>query len=141
MAYITEDDYSIVTDETEIQQIFDNETRRLNAEKTAIEMVKGYLKSRYDTDAIFSAVGENRHPVILLWVIDIVVYTILSTGTGRFLNEIRQIRYDQLIKDLEKLSKGLIVYDLPTVSGSSGEDVNKPFRWGSEKRTTRNTNW
>ena len=54
--FLTVDDYRPVCDQYEFEQITQNEDIRLAAEAAAVEQISSYLRNRYDTDRLFSAV-------------------------------------------------------------------------------------
>ncbi|KAA6329796.1 hypothetical protein EZS27_021431 [termite gut metagenome] len=103
---------------------------RERAEKAAIEEVSSYLRGRYDIDRIFSATGQERNEMIVKCLCDIVLYNLnASTPAGNGIDR-REGRYELTIKYLEKVQKGAIIPDLPTLSGEDGqEDVNNPMKY------------
>jgi len=135
VTFINTDDYIMIgTSALEIVQQADAGNRE-NAEKEAIEEVAGYLRSRYDVDAIFSSTGEERNKVIVMRCCDVALYHLVSSRNQRQGMEIRKERYERAIKWLEDVQKGSVMPDLPTPIGPDGEqDINNPIRFGSEKR-------
>jgi phage gp36-like protein len=103
---------------------------RERAEKAAIEEVSSYLRGRYDIEQIFSATGLERNEMIVKCLCDIVLYNLnASTPSGNGIDR-REGRYELTIKYLEKVQKGFIIPDLPTLSGENGEeDVNNPMKY------------
>lgn len=79
----------------------------------AISEMKGYLSARYDTDAIFSQSGSNRHPVILEFAKDIALYHLHSIHDPAKIPEIRVDRYKRAIEWLKEVNAGHINPDLP----------------------------
>lgn len=141
--FLIDSDYNMLVspDDLDVLQSYDENVRE-NAEKTAIEQIKGYLRSRYDVDALFDDVDEDeRHPMLIACVVDIVLYTLYSSLPGRMMPEIRQIRYDNVINWLKDVHKGIVVPDFPTVDDDDGEDINNPLKWGSNSQTAKNTNY
>ena len=61
--FLTLDDYSSVCDDYEFKQITEKEDVRLKAEAAAMEEIASYLRSRYDIDRAFAAVGSCRNAV------------------------------------------------------------------------------
>lgn len=141
--FLIEKDYNMLVspDDLEILQGYDD-TIRENAEKIAVEQIKGYLRNRYDADALFDSVDlDDRHPMLITCVVDLVLYTLYGSLPGRMMPEIRQTRYDNVIAWLKDVQKGVVVPDFPTVDDDDGEDVNNPLKWGANTRTTKNTNY
>lgn len=135
MSFITIEDYIMIGDAAlQIVQQADAGNRE-NAEKEAIEEVSGYLRSRYDVGAVFSATGDNRNQVIVMRCCDVALYHLTSSRNQRQGMEIRKERYERAVKWLEDVQKGNVMPDLPTPVGPDGEqDILNPIRYGSEKR-------
>lgn len=135
--FLTENDYIVAS--ADALTIFSQSTpeKREKAEKMAIEEIAGYLRSRYDTGLIFSAVGDNRNDVIVMHACDITLYHLTSWLPGKMGREIRKERYERAVKWLEEVQAGKVTPDLPTCTGEDGEeDINNPVKWGSGKSNT-----
>lgn len=135
--FLTENDYIVAS--ADALTIFSQSTpeKREKAEKMAIEEIAGYLRSRYDTGLIFSAVGDNRNDVIVMHACDITLYHLVSWLPGKMGREIRKERYERAIKWLEEVQAGKVTPNLPTCTGKDGEeDINNPVKWGSGKSNT-----
>lgn len=60
--FITEEDYRVVIGENALKVVSQaSQEIRDNAELEACEEIAGYLRPKYDTEAVFSAEGENRN--------------------------------------------------------------------------------
>nr|DAV86063.1 MAG TPA: head to tail adaptor [Caudoviricetes sp.] len=135
--FLTENDYIVAS--ADALTIFQQSTpeKREKAEKMAIEEIAGYLRSRYDTGLIFSAVDDNRNDVIVMHACDITLYHLTSWLPGKMGREIRKERYERAIKWLEEVQAGKVTPNLPTCTGEDGEeDINNPVKWGSGKSNT-----
>ena len=135
--FLTENDYIVAS--ADALTIFSQSTpeKREKAEKMAIEEIAGYLRSRYDTGLIFSAVGDNRNDVIVMHACDITLYHLTSWLPGKKGREIRKERYERAVKWLEEVQAGKVTPNLPTCTGEDGEeDINNPVKWGSGKSNT-----
>jgi hypothetical protein len=107
--FITQDDYKGAINIEILNAITRNDANTLaDAESRAIEEIKGYLSSRYKVDEIFAATGSQRNKVVLGYAIDVVLYHIHCIHNPAKMPEIRVINYDNTIKNLEKISKGMI---------------------------------
>lgn len=73
--------------------------------------MKGYLNKTYDCEKIFSAEGEKRNALILMFAIDITVYHIFCQHNPYKLAKIRQDRYDRAIEWLKAVMNGDITID------------------------------
>lgn len=73
--FVTEDDYKVVVGDTALKVISQvSEKNRANAEAEAREEISGYLRPKYDCGAIFSAEGDNRNRLIVMYTCDIALY-------------------------------------------------------------------
>ena len=108
-------------------------------EDRAITEMRSYLNKSYDCNAIFSAQGKDRHPLILMFAIDITVYHIFCQHNPYKIAKIRQDRYDRAIEWLKGVMKGDITIDgapliqEPQLSDNSpwqidADDVRPTFR-------------
>lgn len=132
--FIQDNDYKVVIGSSALSVVtqvdIDN---RQKAEAEAIEEIAGYLRPRYDVDAIFSAQGDDRNSQIVMITCDIALYHLASSSSARMGMETRKERYDRAIKWLEGVQSGKIVPDLPLVTNEDGEE-GQPLRYGSHKK-------
>ena len=83
-------------------------------EDRAIAEMKSYLSSRYDCDAIFSATGEDRHPLVLMMAIDIAVYHIFCVHNPQKLSQMRVDRYNRAVEWLKAVAASKVsIQDAP----------------------------
>lgn len=138
--FLTEDDYIVASSDALniLQQ--STEQRREVAEKMACEEIAGYLRSRYDVEKVFSANGEERNNVIVMYACDVTLYHLVSWLPNKMGREVRKERYERAIKWLNDVQAGRISPDLPTCTGENGEvDILNPIKWGSS--TKQEYNW
>jgi phage gp36-like protein len=95
----------------------------------ALSEMKGYL-SDYNIDEIFSATGDDRHPLLLTFVKDITVWHFLNLANPSADLELRKVRYERAVDWLRGVQKGNIVPDLPVKESEDGEQVGS-IRFGS----------
>lgn len=115
--FITPEDY----DATIHREILDSLLRKDSAsydpqiveicEDRAVSEMRSYLDKTYDCDAIFSATADERHPLILMFAIDITVYHIFCQHNPYKMSKIRQDRYDRAVEWLKGCMKGDITVD------------------------------
>ena len=103
-------------------------------EDRAISEMRSYLDAIYDSDAIFSATGDNRHPLVLMMAIDIAIYHIFCIHDPRKLSQIRRDRYDRAIEWLKAVAKGAV-----TISGAPRRNTDQlrqgsPYLMSSNKK-------
>lgn len=102
-------------------------------EDRAVAEMRSYLNKKYDCDAIFSASGADRHPLILMFAIDITVYHIFCQHNPYKMSRIRQDRYDRAVEWLKGVMKGDVTVDgAPTLPD---EDLtgNSPWQIQAEE--------
>ena len=64
-----------------------------------------YLSKRYDCDRIFSAVGDDRHQLVLMMVLDIAVYHIFCIHNPQKLSQIRKDRYERAVEWMKAVAR------------------------------------
>ena len=103
--FITKADYAQAINNNILDAVIKFDDNRLDvAEDSAIELMMGYLNNRYDTDAIFSATGSDRNPVILMYAIDIALYQLHSLINYNKIPAFREKKYDAAISWLERVA-------------------------------------
>lgn len=134
--FLTEADYNVQV-RTEIKNLLtggSSETLE-KAELAAQAEMESYLRARYDVAEIFNKTGAERHPVIIMYMIDVVLYHLHSNISPRNVPQLRMDRYDAAIKWLTMVSKEQINPDLPLLpdnesivfKGGSREKYSEPW--------------
>ncbi len=119
--FIDYDDYKVVIGDAALKVVSQSSAENIaNAVVEAIEEISGYLRPVYDTKAIFSASGNLRNRLIVMYAADIALYHLTSSQPQKMGSEIRKERYERAIKWLEGVQAGRIVPDLPL----AGSDVD-----------------
>lgn len=133
--FILKTDYADSIKETLLDDITETNDDLLDsAEKKAIAFMKGYLNARYDCDAIFSATGDDRDPVILMRAVDISLYYLHRLTNWRNVPRFRQEAYQEAKEWLEKVNKLEInPVGLPKVADDT---TRQPLQWGSNTKRT-----
>lgn len=90
----------------------DNDDIPQRAIDGAVYEVKGYLGD-FDTQAIFTDEGNNRHPLILIYVKDIAVWHFIVLANPNIEIKLREKRYDNAIAWLKGVQARKITPDLP----------------------------
>ena len=80
-------------------------------EDRAVSEMKSYLNKKYDCQAIFSQTGEERHPLILMFALDITIYHIFCQHNPYKMSKIREDRYERAIEWLKGVMKGDITVE------------------------------
>lgn len=133
--FVNESDYRVVIGDKAYEVVSQADyVNRANAETEAQEEIAGYLRPKYDTDAIFAATGKERNSLIVMYMCDIALYHMSASLPGRMNMEIRQERYDRAIGWLKDVAAGKIVPDLPLAVDQHGES-RTPMHFGYATRT------
>ena len=104
----------------QVQQITENDsTITETAISTAEALVKSYLASRFDTDAIWATTGSDRPPLVLDLIKTIAVYKLIRLCNVDILYDRYHDAYLEAIDILKPVSTGTIVPNLPR-RGSGG---------------------
>lgn len=96
-------------------------------EDRAISQMRSYLNKRYDCDAIFSATGSDRHPLVLMFAIDIAIYHMFCIHNPYKMSTIRKERYDAAIEWLKAVADSNINIDGAPMLPD--EEVAENSRW------------
>lgn len=132
--FVTEEDYKVVIG-AEGLKIYTQASpaNRERAEAEAIEEIAGYLRHKYDCSTLFSATGNGRNKLIVMYTCDIALYHMSASASARMGAEVRKERYERAIKWLQDLQAGKITADLPLLTS---EEDGKPLgvSWGSHKK-------
>lgn len=132
MAFLTETDYDVQI-RTEIKAVINQSgSSQALAEQMAEAEMIGYLRPRgYDTAGIFSATAEDRNPVIMMYLIDMVLYHLHSNIVTRAMPKTRADRYEAAISWLDKVSRGQLDPALPLLET---EDSTPTLKTGSNTK-------
>ena len=114
--FLNDEDYAVVIGEDSLKVISRaSRENRDNAVLEAIEEISGYLRPVYDCEAIFSAEGDARNRLIVMYAADIALYHLVASQPQRMGSEIRKERYERAVRWLEGVQSGRIVPDLPII--------------------------
>lgn len=135
--FLTDQDY----DASVHREILDAVTRDDGAlikicEDRAVKDMRNYLHLHYDVDAIFSAQGEARDPMLVMFCVDITVYHLFTMHNPRNMSKIREDRYNRAIAWLKAVGRGNDVAEgLPE---RTDKEENVPYLITGERvRSTR----
>lgn len=107
--FLKKDDYKPLIKDAYLQQIIREDEALLHmAEDAAIAEMKPYLSGKFDVADIFKG-GENRHPLLVLFCVDIALYHLMASVEHPKLNDaegLRYKRYERAIAWLEQVRRG-----------------------------------
>ena len=137
--FVTDEDYKVVIGDTALKVISQvSAENRANAETEAREEMAGYLRPKYDCEAVFSAAGEARNRLVVMYCCDIALYHMAASLPQKMGMEIRKERYERAVKWLEGVQAGKIVPDLPAALDDEGQSVSGALRYGCQKKQRYN---
>jgi len=122
LTYITLDDIYKTYPQESLDKLTGSDNTIVDAEElTVIEDVKGYLRARYDVDAIFATEAADRNKKLIQVIVDIMVYNLLSRLNNADIPSMRKERFDGndprqtggAMGWLKAVAKGTIQPDLP----------------------------
>lgn len=97
-------------------------------ENRAVAEMRSYMNKTYDCNTIFSATGDDRHALILMFAIDITVYHIFCQHNPYKIAKIRQDRYDRAVEWLKGVMKGDITIDGAPLLPEEDLSDNSPWQ-------------
>ena len=99
----------------------------------AVDEVKSYLASRYDTDTIFSQTGTSRSALIVEHCKTIAVWNLIRLSNSELLYQQWRERYDRVVDYLKQVADGSITPQLPIITDSDGNAILRS-RFGSNAK-------
>ncbi len=137
--FITEEDYKVVIGESALKVISQtSEENRANAEQEAQEEISGYLRPKYDCEAVFAAEGNGRNRLIVMYTCDIALYHMSAAMPQKMGSEIREERYKRAIEWLEGVQAGKILPDLPPAVDEDGTPTGDMLVYSSQRKLRHN---
>ena len=110
---------------------------REQAELAAQSEMKTYLRSRYNVSAIFNKQGNERDPLLVMYLVDMSIYHLHSNISPDNIPEIRYIRYKSAIDWLNKVATDKLSPDLPEIDGGddeNGDSNSTGFEYGGNEK-------
>lgn len=102
-------------------------------EDRAISEMKSYLNKKYDCQAIFSQTGAERHPLILMFALDIAIYHIFCQHNPYKMSKIREDRYERATTWLKGVMKSDITVEGAPLLPSDAISDNSNWQIKSEE--------
>lgn len=135
--YLTNDDIKNQLRDQRLTQIIDgNQDIVEDAIRTAIAFATDALAPRYDTEAIFALVDNDRHPQVVWWIICMATFYIYQRVPDKQIPQRVIDNYNETKSALEMIEREERNSTLPLkMNGTTATEGHK-FRWGSETRRT-----
>lgn len=139
--FLSQDDYKVVTSLADLNIICQSsDETRLQAERTAMEEIAGYVRSRYDIDAAFSAQDNERNPLLVQLTVSIALFWLGQWLPGMMGADARQELYDNAIDRLKDIQNGKFTPDFPQYQADDpNSSQGYPMRFGSMRKS--NYDW
>lgn len=133
---LTEQDYRVVIGEAALKIISQaSEDIRTRAEQEAMSEIAGYLRPKYDVDAIFSEEGtDGTDPYLVMVIADVALYHMVSSMPQKMGSEVRKERYENATRWLQGVAAGKIVPNLPLAVDSEGNPSGTDTSWNAQHR-------
>ncbi len=96
-----------------------NDTNIENAINEATSEVRAYLTGRYDMDAEYSQVGDQRNAMVVKLVREIALWNIYSGSNPVNISETRVINYEKTIKLLQNIQN-----EKASIDGLARKDIS-----------------
>jgi phage gp36-like protein len=132
MAFITSDDYKDSIQDGILNEIIEGSGALLTStELKAQAEITSYLAMRYDVPNIFNKTGAERHPLIIMYMVDITLYHLHSRINPGQVPQLREARYVEAKRWLEMVAAGKLKPDLPVVDeGEDGVNDQANLKYG-----------
>lgn len=132
MSFLTTDDYAPIVTTAELNAITGNSaTDRQKAEAMAINKIKHTLSRKFDTAAIFDAVGAARDVTVVEYTIYYTLYILYTRLSKSKVPDDRFAQYNEASKFFKALSSDQINSTLPRVADGSDSSDGIGFRFES----------
>ena len=133
---LSEQDYRVVIGESALKIISQaSEDIRTRAEQEAMSEIAGYLRPKYDTDAIFSAQDTRElDPYLVMIIADVALYHMVSALPQKMGSEVRKERYENALHWLQGVSAGRIVPNLPLAVDGDGNPSGTDTAWNAQQK-------
>jgi len=141
MAYLRQQDVEVIIygEELEVlKQAIDEHFD--DAEASTVDFFKGYLRTRYDVETLFTewdGTGDDPRPKALItFMADHLLCILYATQPDRMIPENRIARCDAAKEWLEDINSGKIDPGFPVPEDEDGEELNAPVKWGGNTKVS-----
>jgi hypothetical protein len=138
MPFLTDDDYDVQTRPELLSVIASSSLSRQKAELMAQAIIDEAINKRYDTAAIFSATGDDRSIIVIMYLIDITLYILHSKVATRAIPKAREDNFKTAKEWLKLVNIGRLNPDLPEMIDA---DENENYLGSAGSNTQRWQDW
>lgn len=135
MGFITAEDYKVFIKGTTLQAVTDAGEAEIGiCENIAQAEITSYLRHLYNMGEAFGKSGTDRHPLLVMYMVDITLYHLHSRIPGRQVPQTRIDRYN-IAKDwLERAAEQTVTTDLPPLlNETTGKEASQHRSGGLKK--------
>lgn len=109
----------------------------INAEVSALGMVRDATAARYDINAELALTGTSRNPTLIRWLAILCSYFMYGEVADTEIPERVIKNYDDVREELRLINQGKMAVQLQRITATDGSKVTK-FQAGSDQRRTQN---
>ncbi|MDQ8012030.1 MAG: DUF1320 family protein [Flavobacterium nitrogenifigens] len=133
MIYLVKDDLISLAVERFIDESSEESDKILDTvELQNIQLIKGYIASRYDVSEIFNALTPIKHEILTRILTKLVLFDIIRRNAARKVPTDYKEEYDKALELLEKIATGRIKLEgLPAPTDENGNPTNSTSIWGN----------
>lgn len=132
--FLTIHDYPRLIKDQNLQQVIQgNEALLEQAGLDAQAEMESYLNQRFDVAVEFAKTGDDRNPLLVMYLMDMALYHLHTRITPRNIPEVRGIRYENAINWLNKVASGKLTPQLTRLADGGGEPELRSRHGGNEK--------
>lgn len=136
--FIEEEDYRTVCSPRELEVLQQADTpTRLRAERVAMEEVASYLRTRYDIDRAYAAIGNERNAHLVQICVNVTLHYLVQCLPQKMASAHRAEQYERTIEWLRLAQAGKVTASLPLAGESDTPSQNSfPCMAGGMKKQT-----
>lgn len=145
MSYLNESDIRVIIYDEELQVLKNAINEHFDkAEASTVDFFKGYLRTRYDVDTLFTEWDganppEDPRPAALITKMsDHLLCILYRTQPDRMIPEHRMLACDDAKAWLEAINSGQIDPGFPIIEDEDGNDTLGPIQFGSNNKVSSN---
>ena len=105
-------------------------------EERAIAEMRGYLCGRYDCNRTFAARGAERHPLVLMMLIDMVVYHLFCIHNPVKMSDTRKDRYQRAVDWMKAVRRGDVSIEGLPLLPCDERSAKSPYQIRSNRKRT-----
>ena len=134
--FIEKEDYRTVCSPRELEVLQQADTpTRLRAERVAMEEVASYLRTRYDIDRAYAAIGNERNAHLVQICVNVTLHYLVQCLPQKMASAHRAEQYERTIEWLRLAQAGKVTASLP-LAGESPNQNSFPCMAGGMKKQT-----